>query len=552
MNINLYANRILRPIAEKKKEDIFDSIAITGMRASPGPGNISQPEPPIPPVENPYEAIVGVNTTADGRQVKAVVGDSIARGSNNSNGPGPTPTSGTVFQYNGSAIIEIGSSDVYNEPSGGGTAWPKFGIDYNSYTGYKPVIIPRGSSGANISGEAGDLDNNWSATGLLRADAETQTADCLAALGLTKLMSIMVVCGVNDARGVEDLTTVVGPGIDDFFDWLEETWPGVPILVAQVGREEDIGHNDRLYFVRNRIRENVINRTNVHFAFSMCRWVSDGGYGAGDQLHPVQAGNNDMGACFARWWHPDNVGYPKWGRSIISSLSVNITGAHKTLIQNFVNTLGSSLFKMEYVGLFKTEANKDIFLDWSFRGYLFNSAGTWVQNAHIATNGSNQHYVFTFIPSINNSSAALDDFVVCVKVKDNATAQGTISFVFGALSTGTSMSVQQTNTPSIAWRSNDNTVSSYTGQLSVQDDTAYATARNGGTKSLIINDTVVQSASVAATSALALLPLIGAFNNNGTTQNRMNGQFEYGFASKFSDIDFAEVRGAFETLVDNW
>lgn len=53
MNISLYANRILRPIAEKKKEDIFDSIAIKGMRASPGPGNINgggSPNPPEPDI----------------------------------------------------------------------------------------------------------------------------------------------------------------------------------------------------------------------------------------------------------------------------------------------------------------------------------------------------------------------------------------------------------------------------------------------------------------------------------------------------------------------
>lgn len=63
MNINLYANRILRPIAEKKKEDIFDSISITGMRASGGPGNISQPGPPSPPApeDSQYPLIFGAD-----------------------------------------------------------------------------------------------------------------------------------------------------------------------------------------------------------------------------------------------------------------------------------------------------------------------------------------------------------------------------------------------------------------------------------------------------------------------------------------------------------
>ena len=102
------------------------------------------------------------DTTINGEQFFLVVGDSIAQGSNNSSGPGPTPTAGTVKQYNGSAIVDIGSADVYNVVSGGGTMMPKMGIDYNAESGKIPMFISCGSQGSNFENETGDGGNNWS------------------------------------------------------------------------------------------------------------------------------------------------------------------------------------------------------------------------------------------------------------------------------------------------------------------------------------------------------------------------------------------------------
>jgi hypothetical protein len=62
---------------------------------------------------------IGRNTTVldtdpDGKQVFLVIGDSKAAGSNNTTGPGPTPTAGTVFQWDkvNNQVIQVTNTDV--------------------------------------------------------------------------------------------------------------------------------------------------------------------------------------------------------------------------------------------------------------------------------------------------------------------------------------------------------------------------------------------------------------------------------------------------------
>lgn len=93
--------------------------------------------------------------SASGKVVIPVFGDSIPAGSNNSTGAGPTPTAGTVQQWNASSsqVTNVGASDVYNVVVGGGTFMPRFGIDFYTATGLIPVFVPCGSPGANLAPE---------------------------------------------------------------------------------------------------------------------------------------------------------------------------------------------------------------------------------------------------------------------------------------------------------------------------------------------------------------------------------------------------------------
>lgn len=486
---------------------------------------------------------IGTDTNASGQRGMLVLGDSIPAGSNNSTGVGPTPTAGTVYQWNATLgqITQVTNDDVYNRVAG--TFMPQYGIDYNTYTGYKACFIPCGFPGSNFEDDGSD---NWSATGALRADAETKVTNCLAALGTTKLHRIIVQLGINSATGVVAIGTVEA-AIDDFFLWLTTKYPGVPILVSQVGRNSSTAHNDRIYAVRYRILQNAINYSNVNMCFQAASWISSGGYG-GDNLHPNQTGNNEWGKCMARW--ELNSAYSKWARSIISSLYGDISTARKVLIDACITAMGASYFLSEGIGVFTTTHQNSVYVDWSFLGYIFNSSGTWVADSHIATNGSNQHYLYSFIPTVNNKRGAQDDFFGIVRVKVNSTAQGTLAVCLGAGDATQQIRVGQTTTPNLLYMANDLTSSVTTGDLKIVDANAYGFGRSGGTKYLLKNQTEFASAVQALIAPTTRAPLIGALDNNGTVAARMNGQYQYVAFGKYSAKN--TIISALETLIAAW
>lgn len=496
------------------------------------------------------------DTNANGEQAILFIGDSIMQGSNNSSGPGPTPTAGTVKQYNhtADAIQDIGSADVYNVVSGGGTMIPQYGIDYNAESGYIPVAISMGSQGANFEAEAGDGGNNWSSTGTLRATAETRVTRTLELLGTTKLKAIFVVLGINSARGSEDLTTVVYPAIDDFFTWLTTTYPGVKIYVSQIGRHETQSHNDRIYGVRYRIRTNALNNTDVEMFFNMASWIMSSGYGA-DNLHPNQVGQNNMGASAARVMRADNANLTKWGRSAVAALYDNPSTTRRALIDTLMSTIVASgdYAKLELLILFKTTTQNNIWVDFAFLGYLFNNTSViFTANDSIGSNGTSNHYAIAFVPSVNIGQASQNDFFMGVKCKVNSTAQGTLACLIGGSDGSDVAAVLQNTTPALTYRANDATVSTTTAELKFQDDAFYGPARNAGNKYLLKNATQLATAAVASTGTVSVLPTIGAFNNNGTIQNRINATYEYTLAGKYSDIALSSVLAAIETCTDNW
>lgn len=479
-------------------------------------------------------------TNTNGEQAFLVVGDSIANGSNNTTGPGPTPSVGTVKQWNTSSIINITNADVYNIPAGGGTFIPKMGIDYNTASGRVPVFIPQGSSGAEFSPN-GD-NNNWSSTGTLRAIAESETTDCLTTLGVAKPKGIIVILGINDARAATTIGTVQ-TDIDAFFTWLTTTYPGVPIQVAQIGRTESVTGNSRIYTVRERIVSNAISKTDVNMCFNLGSWINSSGYGA-DLLHPTQTGNNNLGAALARWW--SNLAYSKWTRSIISSMYGDITSGRKTLINNFVTTIGADLFDLENLHFLKVSDANDIGSDWTFLQLLHLNTGDVNLNTNLSCNGTDDSFESTYNPSIAILRASQNDLFTIAKIADNGavgvrTLFGGSNTVFFRLTQG-----------NIQYVVNDGTTTTAAGPITAfVDNTSYGIYRSGTTKGLLTNGVSTDNATVSSTGNINRNMRYGAFNNGALSQF---GDFEYEWivSGKFTTVDIASLHAALNTLSAGW
>jgi len=122
-----------------------------------------------------------------------MLGDSISKGFC-SDGPGPTPTAGTVYEYNGSAIVQVGANDLSNASNG--SMWPKWGIDYFAGSGYKPVISSCGVNSSRFNSTTASL--SWDTNGTPYGLAKTKTDAALVANGTTKIRACVIHLGENE------------------------------------------------------------------------------------------------------------------------------------------------------------------------------------------------------------------------------------------------------------------------------------------------------------------------------------------------------------------
>lgn len=482
-------------------------------------------------------------TDSQGRQAFMVVGDSNAYGAANTNN-GPVPGDGIMFDSTGSVLTPVDAAFVAATSVGTNrSAWLQFAIDYNADTGKKIVIVNNGLSGsAFFSGTAG---LSWYTNGSLYAAAVTKTNDTLALMGISKLKAIFVVLGIND--GTLNYTYV-----SSLIDRLQADYPDTPILMAQIGTDSvrNIRTSDR-----NIIRNGPINYTDVHFAATLAPLLGAGLYQASSP-HPLMAGYNAFGSMYARWFK--NSAYSKWARSIISCHFDDISSARKSLIETCVSALGANLFDLDLLGYYKTSTVNNVFVDWTFLQDPQNpGAATFASNDSLSTDGAATYFTIGIRPQLCLVKSTLSDFFVGVKVKTNSTPQGTAAALFGGqFSTTTKTAIAQSTTPDLNFASNNLTGINNTTDLKINDNTLYATGRNGTPTYAYKNGVQIGTASQGGTGTSSNV-VVGGLNTantypNGTLATPINASYEYAVWGKFSTVNQLTVYNAMEALVSGW
>lgn len=497
-----------------------------------------------------------VETGPNGEQVFLNIGDSNADGRGTT--LGPNTTAGTFYNWNGSGFDEITTTDVSN---GGalGTYLKQFAVNYNTRTGYKIHVVQKGSGGSNFYPD-GDA-NNWYTTGDRYVDARTEAREAMVIAGVTKLKAIFITLGVNDNRANTTLS-LIQSGVNSLIARLTSDFPNTPIILNQVGRSEvgspssgEESFGARLYAIRGYLIDAAKNNTNVYLLSAPITGIGLSGSYKADNLHYEQVLNNYIGAQLDRLLM-NKDSYSKWAACIMSSMFDDISSGRKTALATFVDAeiANGNFWKMEFFAYFKTTVQENCFVDWTFRGYIFNNTSvTFSANNYLSSNGTSNHYAYTYYSGINTANASATDFINGVFLLDNLTASGTSATLFGGGPTSTLISVGQNTTPAETWRSNDATISTYATEGSFVDGNFYGTGRNGGTKYLYKNSTQVASASVSVVGGNStILPVLGAINSNGTITSRISGQYQYLIAAPLTTFDLPSLLTNANALVASW
>lgn len=496
-------------------------------------------------------------TNSSGQQGIVVFGDSIT--TRRSDAYGPTPSANTVYQWDvpNQQIVTIGATDILQSGAAAntGSPWPKYGIEYNTNTGYKPVIMTLGVGGTNYAPRIGETDN-WSNSSTLYATQKTQVTNCLTAMGVSKPKRIIICLGINDSRGATALATVQTE-ITNFFTKLTTDFPSTTVLLVQIGREESGVSSARTVPIRQYLKQVCVDYPNVHLAANLAPFWAVGQvsgtplYG-GDDLHPSQAGNNEWARQVAQW--ELNSAYSKWARSIISCHFDVLSNARKTLIDTWITSLGSLYFDLDFVYNQHTTIESNTFIGLTFIWAGYKTSSTFTANDCITSNGTSSYFRGDWNPT-NATKSSQNDVFFGVKIKTNRSGTGSTKVAFGVGSGGAQMALGQTNSPSqgIYYRVNDSTTSQYTTDTTFQANSFYWAYRSAsGTKGLGKNGASVTTASVASATPANASAYQGALNNNGVAASFIDADMQYAVGGKFSTMNFTTLYNAMEALVSGW
>lgn len=462
------------------------------------------------------------------RAVFLIIGDSKARGTNGApaTGPGPQPRRGLYFRRGTGALEQIGADDLEfaaNAPSDG-SPWPACADMLYGLLGQEAVFVPCGVGSSNFAiqtdGGAGDC---WDPTevGSLYDQAVTDAGATLALCGLSELTGIFVVLGINDAR---DIHSGVPQGVpladvytamDNFYAQLQIDFPGVPIIISQIGRHETASNDARLGGIRAKSKQLCIDNANLFLiGGELSGYDTPTPQYASDDVHLNQNGNNNLGEMFAMWYN--NASYPKWVRSILSSQYDVWTQAKKDLLNAFIGANEASYLSHDMLYMFRQNAESHMFLDWAFMCMPSNEAGGFTQNGYISfTAGS--HWRTGWTPSLNSRVASQNDIFLCARTRTAETLAGTAATLIGGISGGNNaINISQGVGSTLSFRVDDFTSTVYSGETDIKDDALYLTGRTSSTNKYLSKDaSSVQTGSVASIGLVSAEIYFGGVNNAG-------------------------------------
>lgn len=326
------------------------------------------------------------NTNGDNQQVWAYFGDSLIAGTSatpDASQDAEPDYTGVVYDFNGTTINEITTTGLSNTTTG--SPWTKFGQTLYELTQKKIVICNPAAPGSTFY-DNGTVNSWWSSTGTRRAEAITKVTDALAAAGTTEPRSIILGTWVNDVRAqgtIDDAEMLLG--VQSFFNWLEATWPGIPVYVVKPGRTETITTlTGRLATMHGYLDTEISTRENVHEFDNLLNYLPE--Y-SGDNLHLTQWGNELMATKGV--YNLLNAGL------ITNNPLVRTYDANSIAVQNrftspsdfekdkihdyiqYINRKGiTASNKHMFLGLFDTEANSA--QDWFSSTDLTIPSGSWV------------------------------------------------------------------------------------------------------------------------------------------------------------------------------
>jgi hypothetical protein len=496
-------------------------------------------------------------TNGAGQQGFLLVGDSTT-GYATDDTYGPTPTAGTVYEFNGTDIVEVGATDLLNTGFGGtgrGSMWPKFGIDYYAGSGKKPVFCDTHGFDSNLLW-ATDATNKWlyDATSLLKGDlydAMKIKADaCLAEMSLTKFKGIFILLGVNDIGDNLFSATQLNNAYNKLIEYLQTDFPGSPIYIVAPS-VIDAGTTTQTALAAD-VRWHQITTVPTLYSDVKCMYYAQYAVACNLQTgaHWSSVMNNYMGASFAAYLQDTET--DDYIRRVTNHFAIPLTAAHKLAWKTALTDLRTEGFLQVCNYLKLDVCTESINERFNITGitqptYVEGNAYTFTANSSIRTGngGANSFQSIMFVPSLHTKYGDANDQIFHNYVKQNYTASNVAETMFASGTAGHRIHGIGT-ADNYFWNASDGTNTQNGRVTRFPNDTWHGVQRpDSATKNFIRNSTVDHTAAVGG----AVLNTGRMTRGGGLAGSLANMEHYACFAAKATGYTLANVITALNTLV---
>lgn len=488
---------------------------------------------------------VETDTNVLGQQLGIIELDSLIRGtahvySPNSADKGAEPCyAGSSFEFNSGSVNEIGADDI--QPSGGnitlgayyGSMWPTVADWWYKLTGFKLVICNNAVGGSEMGCVNGDT-NNWTATGVNRANSDANIDLAMTAINVTKPKAFFC-CGLtNDSRSSVALSTIQA-GINSYIEDRQLKYPGVPIYF--INFKPVAGFETR----GNTLRQYLIDAVAAH---SNCYIVADlndfaAYFDPGDTLHMTQDGNEEVAHYMMSNMRTLGLlpGSPitrtpiTEASTVLARMTTPSTG-DTNMICDFVNYMQrkSYLSILKSFEFYHMDSEVNSLQDW-FRDkdVTLGSGADWNIDDGITLDGTTNGYIRTnFFPLTDNGGVTSSNcqYLVWVRENNNSGVNATLMGATGPTSTHSAVMRQKSDNTSLEWSTNNGTLStSATGPF--KSNIGYGPCKDATATQKFLTVTAMTRSSGSGATTVAYPPTevyIGVHNNNGTLQEPFTGK----------------------------
>jgi hypothetical protein len=420
---------------------------------------------------------------------------------------------------------------------------PQFKAAFN-----RPVFFVSGAHGGSVVSDHVDPGQTWYITGTLYNNFRTKAAAGLRAIGGTKFDAILIDLGINDVRAGYSFSDI-NTGITSLLTRITTDFPGVPILIDQVGRYETQTCDQPLVDIRHLWLVGCQAFADVHIASSAAPLAVQNGFRS-DAIHKNALGYSIQAGQIVRWFK--NSQFPKWSRTAMSILYDDQPYYRKKLIDNFVSSQISAgnWFLIEQLLIFKTSHPMNAEVDWAMLGFGALRTVQFVNGSHIATDGVATRYDTTYSPSLFTRRSTVSNIRVGIKLKTGFSTNNT--FAFGVISTGPKVMALSISSNKTTYRVHDTTLSLGT-EAGFGNNSWYSADRNGTTKAIVKGKTIDASVVQADTGlVVARTVKIGCVDNAGTLSSFAALEAEAFVACAHTSFDWDNFHDNIEILLANW